>query len=151
MRKIMYALVLFAFATPLLAKDPFAGTWKLNPEKTKYTNGTPSKDVTVVIEDMGDTIHVTATGTYEDGSPLSVKYTIPAKGGMGTVESGDFDGISVKMVGKHTRELHYTKDGKELRTRRMVLSEDGKTMETTVKGTNAIGKEVSGVDFFDKQ
>jgi hypothetical protein len=31
------------------------------------------------------------------------------------------------------------------------VSEDGKTMQTTVTGTNAMGKQVSGVDFFDKQ
>ncbi len=134
-----------------LQGDPFAGTWKLNAEKTKYTTGTPSKDVTIVIEEQGDNVQVTATGTYVDGSPLSVKYTIPAKGGMGTVETGDFDGISSKMVGKHTRELRYMKDGKEIRTRRMVLSEDGKTMQSTVKGTNAKGTKVSGTDFFDKQ
>jgi hypothetical protein len=151
MRKIMYALVLFALATPLLASDPFAGTWKLNAAKTKYTSGTPSRDVTIVIEEQGDNVLVTATGTYDNGSPLSVKYTIPSKGGVGTVETGDFDGISSKMVGKHTRELHYMKNGKEIRMRRMVLSEDGKTMQSTVNGTNAIGKKVSGTDFFDKQ
>jgi hypothetical protein len=147
----MYALVLCALATPLLAKDPFAGTWKLNSEKTKYTTGAPAKDVTIVIEEQGDNVQVTATGTYPDGSPLSVKYTIPAKGGMGTVEKGDFNGISAKMIGKHTRELHYMKDGKEMRTRRMVVSEDGNTMQTTVRGTNPMGMKMSGVDFFDKQ
>lgn len=151
MRKIMYALVLLAFATPLFASDPFTGTWKLNPDKTKYTTGAPPKELTAVIEQQGANIQVTATGTYDDGSPLSVKYTIPAKGGVGTVQEGDFDGISAKMVSSHVREMHYMKGGKEIRTRRMVLSADGKTMQTTVKGTNAAGKEVAGVDFFDKQ
>lgn len=152
MRKTMYALVLFALATPLFAKDPFAGTWKLNSEKTKYTMGTPAKEVTLVIEELQDNnVQVTATGTNAEGSPLSVKYTIPAKGGAGTVETGDFNSVSAKMSGKHTRVLRYTKDGKELRMRRMVVSEDGKTMQSTVKGTNGQGQQVSGVDFFDRQ
>jgi hypothetical protein len=43
------------------------------------------------------------------------------------------------------------KDGKELRTRRLVVSEDGKTMKSTLKGTNPAGQPVAGVDFFDKQ
>jgi hypothetical protein len=151
MRKIMYALVLLALATPLFAKDPSAGTWKLNYEKTKYTVGAPATDVTVVIEEQGENLLVTATGTRDDGSPLSVKYTLPIKGGAGTVETGDFDGISSKMVGNLVREVQFMKDGKELRTRRMVLSQDGTTIQTTVKGTSSTGHQVSGVDFFDRQ
>jgi hypothetical protein len=151
MRKAMYTLVLLAFATPLFASDPFTGTWKLNSEKTKYANGAPPKELTAVIEEQGANLQVTATGTYDDGSALSVKYTIPASGGVGTVQEGDFNGISAKPIRGHVREIRYMKDGKELRTRRMVLSEDGKTMQTTVKGINAQGKQVSGVDYFDKQ
>ncbi len=79
MRKILYALVLFALATPVLASDSFAGTWKLNSEKTKYKVGAPPKEVTVVMDEQGDKLQVTVTGTYEDGSPLSVKYSVPVK------------------------------------------------------------------------
>jgi len=151
MRKILYALVLFALATPVLASDSFAGTWKLNSEKTKYKVGAPPKEVTVVMDEQGDKLQVTVTGTYEDGSPLSVKYSVPVKGGMGMVETGDFNSVRAKVTGKNTREFQFMKDGKEIRMRRMVVSEDGKTMQTTVTGTNAMGKQVSGVDFFDKQ
>jgi hypothetical protein len=151
MRKTIYALALLAFATPLFAQDPFAGTWKLNTEKTKYTTGAPPKEVTVVVVEQGADLQVTATGTNNDGSPVSVKYTAPIKGGAGTVQEGDFNGINTKVISARVRENHYTKDGKELRTRRMVVSGDGKTMQTTVKGTNAKGEKVNGVDFFDKQ
>lgn len=151
MRKILYALLLFALATPVLANDPFAGTWKLNSEKTKYKTGTPPKEVTVVMDEQGDNLQVTVTGTYDDGSPLSVKYSVPVKGGMGMVKTGDFNSVRSEVTGKHSREFHFMKDGKEIRTRRMVLSKDGKTMQTTVTGTNALGKQVSGVDFLDKQ
>lgn len=151
MRKIMYALLLLAIATPLFASDPFAGTWKLNSAKTKYTAGAPPKELTAVIEEQGANLQVTATGIYADGSPLSVKYIIPVKGGVGSVQEGDFNGISTRLVSGQVRENRYMKDGKEIRTRRMVLAEDGKTMQTTVKGTNAAGEQVAGVDFFDKQ
>jgi len=151
MRKIMNAFVLLALATPIFAQNPFAGTWKLNTAKTKYTTGAPAKEATVVVVEQGANLQVTATGTTDDGSPLSVKYTVPTKGGAGTVQEGDFNGITAKVISAHVRENHYTKDGKELRTRRSVVSADGKTMETTVKGTNPKGKPVAGVDVFDKQ
>jgi surface antigen len=72
MQKILCALVLLTLATPLMASDPFAGTWTLNSAKTKYTTGTPPKNVTIVIEEQGANLQVTATGTSSDGSPISV-------------------------------------------------------------------------------
>jgi hypothetical protein len=151
MRKILCALALLAFATPLLAQDPLVGTWTLDSTKSKYTTGTPAKNVTVVIEEQGANLLATATGTNSDGSPISVKYTIPLAGGKGSVQKGDFDSIHSKRVSGHVRENSFMKDGKELRSRRMVVSEDGKTMKSTVKGTNPAGQPVAGVDFFDKQ
>ncbi|WP_433967607.1 hypothetical protein [Tunturiibacter gelidiferens] len=151
MRKILCALALLAFATPLLASDPFVGTWTLNSAKTKYTTGTAAKSVTLVIEEQGDSLQVTGTGTTGDGSPISVKYTVPIKGGVGTVQQGDFDGVNSKLVSSHSRLNTFTKAGKELRTRHAVVSADGKTLSTTVKGTGADGKPVAGVDVYDKQ
>jgi hypothetical protein len=151
MRKILVALALLALSTPLFAKDPFAGTWKLNAEKTKYSSGTKPADVTVVIEDHDNMIQVTATGTSADGSPISAKYTMPAQGGNATPEEGDFDAITAKMINDHTRELRYMKNGKEVRTRRLVVSKDGKTMTSTVKGTDPKGNKVAGTDVFDRQ
>lgn len=151
MRKMLCALVLLAFATPLLASDPFAGTWTLNSEKTKYTAGSAPKNVTLVIEEQGANLQVTANGTTADGSPISVKYMVPAKGGMGSVQEGDFDSVSSKRVSASVRDNTYMKDGKVLRTRHAVASADGKSISTTVKGTGADGKPVAGVDVYDKQ
>ncbi len=50
------------------------------------------------------------------------------------VETGDFNSVRAKVTGKNTREFQFMKDGKEIRMRRMVVSEDGKTMQTTVTG-----------------
>jgi hypothetical protein len=35
MRKIVYIIALLGLATPLFAADPFVGTWKLDPAKSK--------------------------------------------------------------------------------------------------------------------
>jgi hypothetical protein len=151
MRKLICLLALLVFATPLFAADPFAGTWTLNTAKTKYTTGTPPKNVTLVVEEQGTNLQVTVTGTNSDGSPISVKFTVPTGGGMGSVQEGDFNGVMSKRMSAHVRENSYTKDGKEIRFRHIVISADGKTMTSKVKGMNSAGSPVAGVDVFDKQ
>lgn len=151
MHKLISAVALFAFAGTLLAQSPFVGTWKLDTAKTKYTSGEPPKDVTLVIEEQGDNLQVTATGTNADGSPLSVKYTVPVKGGAGQVQEGPYDAISSKSVSTNVRENSYSKNGKQVSSRRVVVSKDGKTIRSTVKGIDATGKTVAGTDVFEKQ
>jgi hypothetical protein len=151
MRKLICLLALLVFATPLFAADPFVGTWNLNTAKTKYTTGTPPKSVTLVIEEQGTNLQVTATGTNSDGSPISAKFTLPVNGGMGSVQEGDFNGVMSKRISADVRENSYTKDGKELRSRHIAISKDGKTMTSKVKGTNTAGSPVVGVDVYDKQ
>jgi hypothetical protein len=151
MRKLISVVALFAFASTLLAQSPFAGTWKLDSAKTKYTTGEAPKDVTLVIEEQGDNLQVTATGTNADGSPLSVKYTVPVKGGSGQVQEGPYTTISSRVVSANVRANTYTKDGKTVSSRRVVISKDGKTMRSTVKGTNTTGQTVAGTDVYNKQ
>jgi hypothetical protein len=151
MRKIAYMIALLALAVPLFAADPFVGTWKLDPAKSKYTAGSAPKDITLVIEEQGDNLQVTASGTYQDGSPISVKYTVPKAGGAGTAQEGPFDAITSKRISARVRENRYTQNGKETMSRRIVVSQDGKTLRVTAKGTDAQGKPVAGVDVFDKQ
>lgn len=75
-RKPMYLFAMLAFASTLFAADPFVGTWKLNPAKSKYSAGAPHpKDATIVIEEQGDNY-------------LFVKYTVPANGGGWTGPRG---------------------------------------------------------------
>jgi hypothetical protein len=151
MRKLLCLLALLVFATPLFAADPFAGTWTLNTAKTKYTMGTPPKNVTLVVEEQGTDLQVTVTGTSSDGSPISAKFTFPTAGGTGTVQEGDFNSITSKPISANARDNSYMKDGKEIRSRQIVISDDGKTMTSQVKGTDPAGNPVAGVDVFDKQ
>jgi hypothetical protein len=151
MRKLLCLLTLLVFATPLFAEEPIAGTWALNTAKTKYTTGTPPKNVTLVIEEQGTNLLTTVTGTNSDGSPISVKFTVPISGGPGSIQAGDANAITSKRISANVRENTYTKDGKEIRSRHIVISKDGKTMTSKVKGTNANGKPVDGTDVYDKQ
>ncbi len=151
MHKIISTLALFAFAGALFAQSPFAGTWKLDTAKTKYTAGDAPKDVTLVIEEQGDNLQVTATGTAGDGSPISVKYTVPAKGGAGQVQEGPYDAVHSRFVSENIRQNTYSKNGKQVSTRRTVVSKDGKMLRSTVKGVDAMGKPIAGTDVYEKQ
>ena len=151
MHKLLSTFMLFLCATTLFAQSPFVGTWKLDPAKTKYTTGEPSKELTLVIEEQGDNFQITASGTNSDGSPLSVKYTVPVKGGTGQVQKGPWDAVSSKAVSAHVQEVRSSKGGKVVWSRRALVSQDGKTMRSTVKGVNAAGKTVAGTDVFEKQ
>jgi hypothetical protein len=44
MRYTKLMLALLGFAATLCAADPFVGTWKMNPAKTKYKAGTAPKE-----------------------------------------------------------------------------------------------------------
>jgi len=151
LHKLISVVSLFVFAGALLAQSPFAGTWKLDPSKTKYTTGQPPKDVTLVIEVKGDDLQVTGTGTNADGSPISVKYTVPLKGGSGQVQEGPYNAVSSKVVSPTVRQNTYTKDGKVMSSRRVVVSTDGKTLKSSVKGMNLAGTKVVGTDVYNKQ
>jgi hypothetical protein len=45
--KLVFALL--GLAATLVAAEPFAGTWKLNHDKSKYKTGAPAKEQTVTI------------------------------------------------------------------------------------------------------
>ncbi len=151
MHKLISTVAMLAFAGTLLAQSPFAGTWKLDAAKTRYTTGEPPKDLTLVIEEQGDNLQVTGTGTNADGSPLSVKYAVPVKGGAGQMQEGPYDAISSKAISANVRENTYSKNGKQVSLRRTVVSKDGKMLRSTVKGINAQGKTIAGTDVYEKQ
>ena len=147
----MFAFALFAVAGTLYAADPFEGTWKLSPSKTKFTQGAAPKEETVVIARQGDDLLTTITGTDESGKPISTKYSTPINGGEGKILDGPYDAVSSKHIDSNTRELTYMKGGKEVRSTHGVVAKDGKSLRVTVKGTDADGKPVAGTLAFDKQ
>ena len=146
-------ICLALFASALFAESPLVGTWKLDPTKSKYSTGNGPKNLTVVTEEKDGDLQITATGTAADGTPISVKFTVPEKGGAGKVLEGtaEYDGITAKPVTGNVLDTTTTKNGKEVATRHTVVSKDGKTVRSTVKGINAQGNPVSATEVFEKQ
>ena len=146
----MFAFVLFAVAGTLYAADPFEGTWKLNPAKSKFTQGAAPKEETIVVARQGDDYLITVAGIDAVG-PISTKYSAPMNGGEGKILDGPYDAVSTKRIDSNTREVTFMKGGKEVRSSHGVVAKDGKSLRVTVKGTDANGKPIAGTLAFDKQ
>jgi hypothetical protein len=151
MRKLVSISALIAFATTLSAASPWVGTWKLNHTESKYTASALPNDETIMIEEQGDELQTTVSGTLADGSSISLKYTLPKQGGMGEMQEGPFDDVSSKLINSHTREVTYIKGGKVMRSSHANVSEDGKILRVKVKGADLNGKPISGLLVFNKQ
>lgn len=131
--------------------NPFVGTWKLNPAKSKVTSGASPKEETLTVQMVGKQRQVTVNGIAADGSSISIKYETPDKGGAGKILGGPLDAVSGKRIDDNTYETSLMKGGKEMLHHRLVVSNDGKTMRVAGEGTDAQGKPVSGVEVFEKQ
>src|SRR6266852_3369306 len=136
-------LVALALAVTAAAADQHSGTWKMNPDKSKYSPGPAPKNTTVKIN---------AEGTNADGSPLHVQYDAKFDGKDYAVTGIPYaDTVSVKRVGADTIESTMKKGGQVMMTVTSKVSKDGKTRTSTFKGKDAEGHDVLNVVVSDKQ
>jgi hypothetical protein len=153
-KRLVLGLTLLCLPAPLLAADAFSGTWKLNVAKSKFAAGTEVKEVTVVIAEQGANLAVAAKGTAGDGTPISVKYTIPAKGGaVSYTEGAPASGATAttKRVNASTIDSTSSLNGKEIGSTHSVVSADGKTLTRTVKNVDAQGKPFQNTEVYERQ
>jgi len=150
------ALVAFAITTvAAFAADNTIGTWKLNVARSKYTaDPLPIKSLTVTREASDGGVKQTATGERSDGTVINTTYTAKYYGTEVKV-TGDnltYDTIAIKQANANTLTDERKKTGTPYKaTGRVVVSNGGKVMTTTTKGTNADGKEFTQTLVFDKQ
>jgi hypothetical protein len=130
--------------------DPHIGTWKLNEAKSKFAG--KARNQTVVYEAAGDQTKVTVDGVDESGGAAHSEWTGKFDGKDYPV-TGDAnsDVRSYKKVNARTLALTGKKGGKTTLTGRIVISRDGKSRTVTTTSTNAQGKKVTNVAFYDKQ
>jgi hypothetical protein len=130
--------------------DPHMGTWKLNEAKSKFAG--KARNQTVVYEAAGDQTKVTVDGVDESGGAVHSEWTGKFDGKDYPV-TGDAnsDVRSYKKVNARTLALTGKKGGKTTLTGRIVISRDGKSRTVTTTSTNAQGKKVTNVAFYDKQ
>lgn len=151
-RKIAWTLALCLTAVAVCyAANPNMGSWKLNEAKSKMPAGV-TKNTLVTYSAAGDKIKVTTEGTTSDGKVVQTDWT------------GLFDGKDYpltgdprantrcyKQINQRTLELTNKMDGKVTTVGYVTISADGKTRTLKVSGTNAEGKKISYLAFYDKQ
>ena len=149
------ALVALAITTvAALAADNTIGTWKLDTAKSTYTPAPmPIKSLTVTREAADGGVKQTTKGERADGTAINASYTAKYDGKDVQVSgNSQYDTIAIKQLNANTLTDDRKKTGGPYKaTGRTVVSNGGKTMTTTTKGTNADGKEFTQVLVFDKQ
>jgi len=147
--------VLAAVATVAMAADPWVGTWKLNPAKSKAPGGRlPHPSSTNVIEFQGETMHMMVDQTDATGNLQHMEYTAAFDGKEYPVKVSPPGSkpytISFKRINPRTREYVLNMGGITIKGRD-VISEDGKTFSRIIDGKDAEGNDTSIVQFFEKQ
>jgi len=142
--------------------DPRIGTWKLNVAKSKFSpvfsaimKQTAPKEMVEVIRELGaDEYELTITGAQTDGRPIAIKTTSPRQGGAVKVQQGDLPGgmtmVSTR-IDSNNSYLTFMLNGKQIFVGQSIVSKNGKSMTTTIKGTGPQGKPFEQVGVFDKQ
>jgi 2',3'-cyclic-nucleotide 2'-phosphodiesterase (5'-nucleotidase family) len=134
--------------------DNSLGTWKLNSEKSKYTPAPmPLKSLTSTREASDGGVKVTNTGEQTNGTTINATYTYKYDGkDVQVTGNAPYDTISIKQVNANTFTDQRKKTGGPYHaTGRTVISNSGKTMTLTAKGTNQEGKEFTMTLVFEKQ
>ena len=150
--KVFLGLAITTIAA--LGADNTIGTWKLNVEKSKYSPAPmPVKSLNVTREASDGGVKVTTTGEQADGTAINASYTAKYDGkDVQVTGNAPYDTISIKQVNANTLTDSRKKTGGPYQaTSRLVVSNGGKTMTTTTKGTNTAGKNFTSTFVFDKQ
>lgn len=160
MRKAVLASIIALVVIPLSAQmnssqsgasgSNASGTWKLNEAKSNF-NGMPApKDVTLVIDEKGDNLKYTVSGTGPDGKPFQESYDGTLNG-----KSANVSGAQMPATASFTRTAdgvagEYKTDQGTMKLNSSV-SPDGKTLTVQWTGTDKEGKPMSWTEVYDKQ
>jgi hypothetical protein len=128
------ALVLVLVGSLAAAENPFAGTWKSNPAKSKLT---------------GDTMKFAKTeaGAIRwSGSGLSYTFKMDGKEYKGPLG----EAVVWKQIDDSTWETTYTRKGTLVDTDTSKLSPDGKTLTVVSKGTKPNGETFEDTTVYER-
>lgn len=149
-------LVLTLPSGALLAQEnPYLGTWKLNPAKSKYTGVPAPKTETRAVTPEGKGVKISFEGIAADGSRIAYSFSANGDGKPMPVTGegipGGADSFAVGPMTSRTNTTTWFRAGKEVGKSQTVVSKDGKESTITRKGTDASGKAISAVTVWDKQ
>jgi len=134
--------------------DPRIGTWKLNVAQSKYSPGPAPQSLMLKVEAAaGQGEKTTSDFVNADGTRTTTQYTANFDGKASPLTGSQFgaDMVSLKRIDVRTTERTDKKGDKVVQVLTRVVSQDGKTMTVTTKGTNAQGQAMNNVGVFEKQ
>jgi hypothetical protein len=150
--RVVVSCLVLSLALPALAQSNI-GTWTLNVAKSKYSNNNPPKSTTLTIEGSGNVTTTTVDTVAGDGSSQRWGWRSAYDGRdvRITGNNPNADTASRRRVSPSTTETTFKKAGKVTTINTAVVSDDGKSMTITAKGTDAQGKAVLNVQVFEKK
>jgi len=152
-RHLLRIALLFAPAVLTCAQaghiTPFTGTWKLNVEKSRFHPGPPFRSFVITFEPDGTrTLDLIAA----NGQPLQA--SLPWSDGKGVsvkVTQGSMENVTaVSMMHGRTFDDIWRENGKVIEKVHGAVSSDGRTLTTTVHGTDRQGRAFHNQLKFEK-
>jgi hypothetical protein len=147
------SLALPAFAaTPAGVADPFAGTWTLNVQKSRYPGGACPKRMVIVMETAGEGVRYRSETTYAHGYSTRAEYTAAYSGKEALVmgSGGLLLPVSLKRLDAYTVVARYTRGLQVVATSRRVVSRDRRMMTITTTSPDKSGKRVTSIGVYEK-
>jgi hypothetical protein len=124
--------------------DPFIGTWKLDPEQSRYQFGTPPQSGTYHIEADGGCYLITMDWVDAQGKTFHQSYTAIPDGVQHPYDNADVaEFVSMTRLDNLTLDSATYKGGERIAYAVRTLSADQQTMTITQAGTTPMG----GVQF----
>ena len=127
----------FLLAVALAAANPFLGSWKLAPEKSKTEPGAapPGGNIVITYSEEGDHVRVTASVTLPDGTKRNIVHTQTYDGQPHDRFEGKPNGetLTHRRIDDRTEETVWRKDGQVTMVTTRTVSADGKTLTSTVR------------------
>ena len=151
---LLFTLCIALPVALLAADNPFAGSWKLNLEKSKMGAMTP-KSLTRTVTADGDTLKYVFAGQGADGSAVNYSFTVKLGGGPAEVTGAGApmgaDHVALKLANPRMITGALMKGGKDLAKVTSTVSYDGKTVTVVSEGAGADGKPMVSTSVYDKQ
>jgi hypothetical protein len=131
----------------------WAGTWKLDLTKSKYSPGPAPKSSTIKIEAAaGGGLKQTTDQVTASGESRHVEVTAMFDGKDAAVTGNpDVDMQAFKRVDDRSYEVTAKKNGKVTTITKVTISADGKTRTATQTGTDPQGRAVNSTIVYDRQ
>jgi hypothetical protein len=147
---ILISALVLGLAVIAMAADPFVGTWKMNPAKSKTSYPTP-KSFTIALTAQNNGLKAVEDIVMADGSAIHRTWAAKYDGMDYPVTAPDINAISLKKPNANTIDHVGKKNGKEVWSGRAIVSKDGKTFTNTVSGKDEKGQAYTETTIMEKQ